>query len=337
MTVSTRILVFMLAQTALLAMGADSGAAPAAPGAAAKAPPRLEIAPAGRIALGSIGPRECKTLAYTFSNRSATPITVHLADLSPGVKAWGPALDAPIAAGQSLGLTLSVDPSDFVGAQVRAIRLVTDDPQQGEYRLPLSMDVRPDLSVDKPSRDFGAIASHESPQVVFTFTRETGLATVIRPLQPLPAYLETEVVSSGGVSRLEVTFRPARVQPGATMGMETLQVETNAPKQPRFTLYLHWRLQDSIEARPSRMVFLDATTTQLQLQLKAADGKPFMLQQASVEGAGFQVGPLPATRGSQQTLTIARTASALARAVLILRFQGQEQPLRVPLAYLPGK
>jgi len=301
----------------------------------AQAPARLDVKPAGRVQLGSTGPRETRTVAYTFTNVSARPIALRLGDLSPGVTVRGPALEGPFAPGQSLGLTLTVDPAGFVGPQARNVRLLTDDPLQGEYRLPVALDVRADLTVDAQRRSLGIVAPHESPQAVFTFTRETGQPTALRLAGGIAPYLDAEVVPGSPTSRLLVTLRPARVPPGATLGLETLQVETSAPMQPAFTLYLDWKLHHPIEAVPSRVVFLDPAAPAQELLLKARDGKAFLIEGAEVEGGGFTLGPLP-DPAPAQSLAIRRTALSVARTLLVLRFKGQDAPLRVPLSYLPS-
>ncbi|WP_316414958.1 hypothetical protein [Mesoterricola silvestris] len=301
----------------------------------AQAPARLDIRPAGRVQLGSTGPREVRTVAYTFTNISDRPIALRVGELSPGVTVRGPALDGPFAPGQSLGLTLTLDPADFVGPQARNVRLLTDDPHQGEYRLPVAVDVRADLTVDAQRKSLGVVAPHESPQAVFTFTRETGQPTVLRLTGDVAPYLETEVVPGTPSSRLLVTLRPALIPPGTALGLETLRVETSAPLQPRFDLYLDWKLHHPIEALPSRVVFLDPAVPVQTLLLKARDGKAFALEGADVEGAGFERGPLPAA-APEMALEIRRTAPDVARALLVLRFKGQEPPLKVPLSYLPG-
>jgi len=301
----------------------------------AQAPARLAVKPAGRVQLGSVGPLEVRTVAYTFTNVSARPIALRLGDLSPGVTVRGPALEGPFAPGQSLPLTLTVDPADFAGPQARNVRLFTDDPQQGEYRLPVAMDVRADLTVDAQRRSLGAVAPHESPQAVFTFTRETGRPTALRLTGETAPYLDAEVIPGTPTSRLLVTLRPGRVPPGVTLGLETLRVETSAPLQPAFTLYLDWKLHHPVEAVPSRVVFLDPAAPAQELLLKARDGGAFTIVGAQVEGAGFEVGPLPGP-APEQVLAIRRTATTLARALLVLRFKGQDEPLRVPLSFLPS-
>jgi hypothetical protein len=45
------------------------------------APPRLSIEPSGRVQVGSVGPQEKKTIAYTFTNTSNTPIRMRVTDL----------------------------------------------------------------------------------------------------------------------------------------------------------------------------------------------------------------------------------------------------------------
>jgi hypothetical protein len=299
------------------------------------APPRLSIQPSGRVHLGSVGPREKKTIDYTFTNTSKTPIRIRVADLSPGVTVAGPALEKEIPPGKGLPLTLSVDPTDFVGWQPRSVRLISDDPAQGEYRLPIGMDVRPDLTVDGQGRTFGIVAPHESPAVTFRFRRETGDPTVLRLTKPLPPYLQTSLDPHGDLVDLRVVLRAGLVPAGATSGLEVLAVETNSPHQPAFTLYAEWKVQHAIEPIPSRIVMTDAATTQATLTLKARNGKPFVIEKAVVEDNGFSIEPAQPAGTAEQVMTIHRTATATARAVLVLSIKGQDSPLKVPLAFLP--
>jgi hypothetical protein len=301
----------------------------------AQAPPRLTIVPTGRVLLGSAGPTERKAVTYTFTNTSAAPLRLALAEASPGVTVRGPALDGAFAPGQSLTLTLTVDPTGFHGFQARNVRLRTDDPAQGEYRLPVAVEVRPDLTVDATRKDLGTLGPLESPMAEFTFTRETGAPTAVRVTSALPSYLEAEVLPSGATTRLQCTLRAQGLPPGAAQGLETLEVETGAPLQPKFTLYLAWRFQHPIEALPSRVVFQDAATPMLELRLRARDGRPFLIAEATVEGGGFAPGPLPSAAASEQVLRVRTAAPAQARALLVLRFQGRDEILKVPLSYLP--
>lgn len=325
-----RILSSLLFSLALLAQ-----APPAAPGPAVD-PPRLEVTPSGRIKLGSVGPREKKTLTYAFRNTSATPISIRVGDLSPGVTVQGPALEKPIGAKESAALSMSIDPTDFVGVQRRNVRILTDDPKQGQYLLPVEMVVRPDLTVDQERKSFGEILSHESPEIGFTFIRESGAPLQLRLTSPLPDYLEKEWISETKRAELRLTFRPGRVAPGTQLGLETLVVESNAPHQPRFTLYLDWKLRRPVEATPSRLVFLDPAEKSLELSLKRRDGQPFSLRDAVIEGQGFALEPLPKGPAIEHKLRVLHSVDTEAKAMLVLRFEGQEEALRVPLAYLPA-
>jgi len=298
-------------------------------------PPRLEIAPKGRVKVGSVGPREKKTLSYTFKNISSTPISLRVGDLSPGVTVQGPALEKAIGPQESASLSMTLDPTDFVGVQRRNVRLLTDDPKQGQYLLPVEMVVRPDLTVDQERKSFGEIASHESPQLHFTFTRESGVPLQLRLTTPLPEYLEQEFEEGVNRTELRFTFRPGKVPPGIQLGLETLVVESNAPLQPRFTLYLDWRLRRPVEATPNRLVFLDPKVKALELSLKRRDGQPFAIQSAEIEGPGFSVEALPKGSGTEHRFRILCRGGAEAKAMLVLRFAGQEEVLRVPLAHLP--
>jgi len=322
--------------TTLTPMVIALGFALAAPGRARDAaPPRLAVTPGGRQDLGMVGPLETRILEYTFGNRSRRPISLRVLDLSPGVTVAGPALRAPIPARGAAALTLRVDPAGWVGPQTRNVRLGTDDPGQGAYYLPIRMTVRPDLTVDGPRRNFGDVAVYESPMETYTFMRETGKPLTVRVVTPLPGYLECEVQSSGPRATAAFTLRPGRIPPGMELGLECVRVETNAPLQPRFDLYLEWRVHHPIEAIPSRVVFRDPGPDTLDLRLRARNGVPFRILEAALDGAGFQLGrPSPAA-AAEQVLAIRRSAPGGARAILVLRCSGEAEPLRVPVASLP--
>jgi len=339
-TMLIQILGSLFLPLALLAQVPPAPPAPPAKASEAPAltvdPARLEVIPPGRIRVGSVGPTEKKTLAYTFRNISAAPISLRVGDLSPGVTVQGPALEKPIGAKESAALSMTIDPTDFVGVQRRNVRILTDDPKQGRYMLPVEIVVRPDLTVDQERKSFGDIASHESPQVSFTFLRETDTPLQLRLVSPLPDYLEQEWSSEAKRAELRLTFRPTSVAPGTKLGLETLVVESNAPHQPRFTLYLDWKLRRPVEAAPSRLVFLNPTDKVLGFSLKGRDGQPFTLLDAVIEGQGFTLEPLPKGPATEHKLRVLRSVDTEAKAMLVLRFEGQEETLKVPLAYLPA-
>jgi hypothetical protein len=333
---------FGLSILAFLAMGPlgalDGGAPPSVPAPQTASPgpmdpPRLKIEPSGKLNLGSLGPRERRLQRYRFTNMSGAPIALRVFDLSPGVTVEGAALAGPIAAHATAELVLGMDPEGWVGHQSRNVRLGTDDPRQGTYYLPFEMEVRPDLSVDRERVDFGDVAVPGSPQMVFTFTRETGEPVVLRMDQTLPPYLEMEKRESRHSVELAFTLRTERVPPGVRLGFERISVETAAPLQPHFDLYLAWKLHHAVDASPSRLVFLDWGRPSLTLSLRSHSGKPFRVLKAEVEGEGFRVGPL----GEGQEVTLHRTALVAARAMLVLWFQGEDVPLKVPLSFLPTK
>lgn len=299
-------------------------------------PPRLSVEPRGRLKIpGTLGPREKKVLTYTFTNTSAAPISLRALDLSPGVTVAGPVLQKPLAAGESATLTMTIDVTDFIGWQRRNVRLATDDPRQGDYLLPTEMTIRPDLTVDAGRKGFGQVGSHERPQLAFRFTRETGDPTLVRLVSPLPEYLQSEVETEGNITELRLVFDPSKVAPGVALGLETLQVETNAPHQPKFTLYAEWTLRRVVDAKPARLVFLDEKKPRLSLDLKRPDGKPFTIEVATVEGAGFTLTKVTKGAARKHRLVVQRNAEQETRAMLKLRFQGEDEILSVPLAYLP--
>ena len=314
----------------LLSVGAQAADAPAP-----FAPPRLRIEPGGKQNLGEVGPREIRSQRYTFTNVSEAPIALRVLDLSPGVTLEGPALKGPLPAHATAEVTLALDPSDWVGRQSRNVRLGTDDPHQGSYFLPLEVVVRPDLTVDGDRRDLGEVQVPANPQAVFTFTRETGEALVLRIPQTLPPYLEMELQQGRNTAAVVLTLKTDRVAPGALLGVECLKVATNAPLQPAFNLYLSWKLRYPVEASPSRVVFTTKAKQVSILKLKARSGKPFRIMKAEVEGQGFRVARLPLRAAIEHDLIIYRTAVAQARAMLVVHVQGDEAPLKVPLAYFP--
>ena len=302
---------------------------PARPGFA---PARLTVDPAGRIDLGQLGPREVRTQGYTLGNASAAPIRPRLLDLSPGVSLAGAALERPIPGHGAARLVLRVDPAGWVGPQARNVRLETDDPGQGRYYLPVRFTVRPDLAVDGQRRSFGDVACHESPVARFHFRRETGAPLSLRLVSPLPDYLEYELRPGPARAELEFTLRPGRVPPGMVMGLEPLRVESNAPLQPRFELYLEWRMHHSIEAAPPRLVL--AGPAEARLLLRSRNGLPFRILAADLRGAGFQLVGAPGPAAPEQSLAVRRTGPGPARAMLVLRCSGEEHTLEVPVICL---
>jgi len=324
----------------------------AAPSQRNVAPPRLRIEPQGRVDLGSVGPKEIKERLYTFRNVSQFPIALKVLDLSPGVVVQGPALQGPIAPGGAAELTLRVDPAGFTGWQTRNVKLGTDDPNQGEYFLPVAMSIRADLTVDALKRSFGELALHETPQVNFLFRSETGVATKIWVSSPLPPYLEVEVESissqpgpaapaaepaAGGTKgAVRLTLRPDRIEPGVHAGLEAITVDTSSPSQPRFQLYLDWRLRLPVKLSAPRVIFLDPKEIEKTLTLLPPDtGKNFVVKGLRLEGKGFRIPKVAPGPRTELQLVVRRTASTPAKALLVLDLEGEIHPLRVPVSYLP--
>jgi hypothetical protein len=118
------------------------------------------------------------------------------------------------------------------------------------------------------------------------------------------------------------------------LGLDQVQVETNAPLEPRFDLYLEWRVHHPIEPIPQRLVFVEPEDT-LILRLRSRAGAPFRILGAELQGDGFQVNRPSGPPAPEQTLQVRCTAAAATRAMLVLRCSGQDEPLRVPIAYQP--
>ena len=297
-------------------------------------PPRLEIQPAGMQKLGSVGPREQRTLTYTFHNRSKAPIALKVSDLPAGLQVSGPALERSIAPEESLALLLKLDPTQQRGWFRRRVKLVTDDPQQGDYLLPLEATIRPDLAVDALRLNLPAAHFHESPEASFHFFRETGEPLSLRLVSTTPEYLETEVIAKGPKAELRVILHPLKVSPGVLEGLESLQVESNVGEQKTFTLYFQWSLIPMLACTPVRLVFEGQDT--LALTVKRPDGKAFSLEEARIEGQGFSAAPTQ-TSGPVESLqlSIKREVHGEARALLVLKVKGEAELQRIPLISLP--
>ena len=306
-------------------------AAPAWPGSPPGCdPPRLDFTPPGRVELGEGGPLEPRVQGYGVRNLSGRPIALRVLDLPPGVGVAGPALARPIPSRASAWMVLRVDPAGWVGPQGRTVRLGTDDPGQGDYDLPVHLSVRPDLTVDAPRRSLGDVAVWESPQVRFGFRRESGLPLRLWLGAPPPDYLECQIRGAGARGELVCTLRPDRIRPGMRLGLERLRVESNAPLQSRFDLYLDWRIHRAIEAVPSRLVFPEPGARRLRLQSR--DGTPFRILAAGLEGDGFRVDPVPGAAAPAHTLVVRRQEPGPGAAMLVLRCSGQAEPVRVPIS-----
>lgn len=302
--------------------------------AAAAHPYRFKVHPDATQHLGSVGPREIRQITYRIENLSDRPLGFKLQDLSEGLSLVAGELDTPLAPKVSRELAFSLDPTGHAGYQRRSARLVPDDPDQPRFVFRLDMTVRADLTVDAPKKAFGPVAPHERPELVFTFKRETEEPLALTLESQAPPHLETEVVPTGkGAAELRLVLHPERLEPGVHLGLETLQLTSNAPLQPKFTLYADWSLDLPVRPDPARVVFLQAKPDPQVLQLRAANDQPFRILAARLEGEGFAVDPLPQPAAVQK-LTLRRTGSGSAQAVLVIEMEGQPE-LRVPLAHRP--
>lgn len=285
------------------------------------------------VHLGSVGPRELKDAVYGVKSLAKHPFHLKVMDLSLGVDLDAAQLEAPLQPGEVRMLHVRVNPDGMLGYIRGAVRLGTDDPAQPFYILRYDMMVRPEVTVDAERRNLGAVAPYESPTATFRFTREGGEPLRVTLVSPLPSYLDATVVPQGERAELQITFRPARLTPGMLAGLDVLKVATNGPRQPVFTLYLEWRLALPVVPAPSRVVFDDRTTTLQALYLASSDGRPFRIASATVEGHGFQLIDRPGPEAARQVLRIRRTGTDPS-ALLVLRFAGQDEPLRIPLLFL---
>jgi hypothetical protein len=321
---------------------------PAGPVAQAPAPPppapapkprpkyRYSVKPDAVTSLGSLGPREVRQVSWELRNDSDKPIAFRLVDLSPGTNLGTEPLATALAPGESRKLTATVDPKDWVGYQRRSIRLESDDATQPRYLLRMDFTVRPEVAVDSAAKDMGAVQRFESPAATFRFTREGGDIAVIRLTSPLPPYFEHEVVQDGVNASLVLTLRPSKLKPGQTAGLERLRVETSAPLQPRFNLTLAWRLAQPLEAAPSRLVLDQPGQFASTLKIRRGDGKPVKLLRAELaEGRGWAISKPDAAEAAEHELTVTLKDRRQRKGLLRITAEGLDEPLLVPLAYLP--
>ena len=294
--------------------------------------------------LGSVGPKEVRTLTWELKNISDKPISFRVLDTAPGVRVpEGPFLK-PWQPGESRKIALTSDASDFLAYQRRAVRLEPDDPSQPRYILRWDMMVRPEMAVDTASKSFGEVAPHESPLLAYTFNREGGGPAEIRLESKLPDYLESEILAEGAKARLQLTLRPSKLKPGMQAGLELLKVSTNAPKQPIFDLTLAWKLKLPILAIPSRVVWDEPKIRGFKLEVKSRDGKPFRILEARIEGPKdkqgndlFTHGEVPMEAAPSHVLKLQCFADLECKAMLFLTCSGVDAPLQIPLSWLPPK
>lgn len=292
---------------------------------------RFLVRPWGVTDLGSVGPVEKKTHAWTLENLSDQPIAFQVADLAPGVLVPGDPFKEPIPAHGKRAFTIQVDATGWEGYQRRGIRLVSDDAKQPSYKVIMDMTVRPDLAVDGTTKKLDGVAPYESPQAVFAFKRETGEPLELKLASGLPPYVEAELVPQGASAELRLTLRAPKVPAGQLEGLELVKVTSNAPKQPAFDLYLSWSLHLPVRPSPARAVFVDPAVRTLQLELKG--DKPFRIASADLQAAGFELEPLPKARSASQALTLRRLRDDAKDGLLVLTFEGLEDPLKIPVIW----
>ncbi len=305
---------------------------------------RFVVTPDNIQHLGSVGPKESRTLAWELKNTSDKPISFRVLDTAPGVRVpEGPFLK-PWQPGESRKIEATSDPSDFLAYQRRAVRLESDDPSQPRYNLRWDMTVRPEMAVDVVNKSFGEVAPHESPLIAYTFTREGGGLAEIRLESKLPDYLESEVIAEGTKATLQLTLRPSSLKPGMQAGLELLKVSTNAPKQPTFDLTLAWKLKLPILAIPSRVVWDEPKIRGFKLEVKSRDGKAFRILKARIEGPKdkqgndlFTHGALPVKAAPSHVIKLQCFADLESKAMLFLTCSGLDAPIQIPLLWLPPK
>ena len=296
-------------------------------------PARIELTTPFPVHLGSVGPREVREAVFGIKSIHDRPFRFRVLDLSMGLSLDAAQLAEPLRPGETRPVVVKVDPAGMEGPVKGGIRLGTDDPSQPVYILRLDLTVRPEVTVDSSRKSLGEVAPHERPEVRFQFLREGGDPLKVTLDGSPPTHLEAELLQEGTSTDLRVTLHPERLKPGITAGLEIFKVQTNAPRQPQFTLYVDWRLATPVVPVPSRLVFSEPKTTLLGLQLTARDGKPFRILQAEIQGRGFQLLDQPGPEADRHVLRVRRLGK-VREALLLLHCSNQTEPLRVPLRYL---
>jgi hypothetical protein len=296
-------------------------------------PARIEITTPFPVRLGSVGPREVREATFGLRSTHDHPFRFRVLDLSLGVRLDEAQIAKPMQPGEVRMVRLRIDPSGLEGYVKGAVRLGTDDPAQPNYILRFDMTVRPEVAVDRELKSLGEVAPHESPEVRFHFTREGGEPLRLTLASGIPPHFDADWVQAGATADLRITFRPDRLKPGTTAGLEVLKVATNGPKQPLFTLYLDWRLATPVIPTPSRLVFSDLKTTLLGLELTARDGRPFRILKADVLGQGFELLDRPEQAINRHVLRVRRVGQ-VPEGLLVIECSNQDGPLKVPLRFL---
>ena len=299
-------------------------------------PARIEMITPFPVHLGSVGPRETREASYGIRSTHDRPFRFRLLDLSLGLSLDEVQLAESLKPGEVRTVRIKVDPTGMEGFIKGGVRLGTDDPTQPNYILRYDMTVRPEVAVDAERKSFGEVAPHESPELRFRFTREGGDPLKLVLASEIPAHLDAELIHEGQSADFRIALRPGRLKAGAMMGLDIIKVATNGPRQPLFILYLDWRLAMPVIATPSRLVFSNAKTTLLGLELTARDGKPFRILKAEVQGKGFEVLDLAEAESARHVIRVRRLSQAT-EAMLLLEFSNQESVLKVPLRFLDPK
>jgi hypothetical protein len=327
------LLTLLLQQTPAAPQASPQSPATTAPAPKpAPRPARFKVAPDQIQHFGEIGPREVRTVSYVLTNTAAVPMGFRISNNSPGTVMDDTPLKTPLAPGESRTLTMRVDPAGFVGYQRRAIRLeptAADEPYNYVFRA--DMTVRPEVAVDAERKSMGSVASYESPEVVFTFKRETGdPLDVTLDCTPSP-YLDVELEPHGSKTDLRVTLRPSKLQNGQSAGLEVLKVKTNGPLQPAFTLYLEWRIKRPVEVVPSRLVFDQVKDRFQSIELKGA--APFSIQDLEFDRSVLTLTGQTQGETTSHRLTFYRRVDKAPDGKLSIRIKGVSEAIELPVLF----
>ena len=125
------------------------------------------------------------------------------------------------------------------------------------------------------------------------------------------------------------------IEPGIQAGLDVITVETTAPLQAKFKLYLDWKLELPVKLAPTRLVLFTAEEVAKVLTVEGKDGKSISVEKAWIEGCGFRLEGQIQPVASKVEVQVTRGAVTTSKAVLFLKLKDDAALLRIPLLCFP--
>ena len=158
---------------------------------------------------------------------------------------------ATIEPGRAWRLTVRAAPKATPGRWDEEVRLESNDPEIGTFRIPVHVFVKADLYANPDDLDFGEVSISRLEgqagiaslvQQYFLVRKREGKFELRSVRSSVPAFQPRVTPSSGGreAFRVDVGFKPSGLEPGSLDGAITL--ETDDPKFPRLVVKTRGRL-----------------------------------------------------------------------------------------------